>query len=96
MRVLAKILHIGEVQKFEKTDFTKITTYLQGAENNTLYNIEFHNDKKDLLKDVKTGSDVVISFNIRGNYYDLKDDKGNPTGRKGVSNTLVAYDLKTF
>ncbi|WP_064967644.1 hypothetical protein [Tenacibaculum ovolyticum] len=91
-KVLLEIRQKTELQSFEGTTFTKID--LIGVDNHgTPYKFEFHKEKAELLKDVCLGQLAIIDFHIRGNFYDKKDKKGKLTGKKDVSNSLVAFHI---
>ncbi|WP_237275577.1 hypothetical protein [Tenacibaculum ovolyticum] len=91
-KVLLEVRQKTELQTFEGTTFTKID--LIGQDNNgTPYKLEFHKEKSELLKEVSNGQQVIVDYHIRGNFYDKKDKKGKLTGKKDVSNSLVAFHI---
>lgn len=94
-KVLVTVTGKTDLQTFQGTEFKKIDL-LADESNGTPYKFEFHNERVDLLKDIIVGSEVVVYFSIRGNYYDKKDKNGKLTGAKDVSNSLVAYKIKSI
>ena len=91
-KVHVNVRSIGEVQKFQNSTFQKKEILCFTIENQTPLKIEFTGNNIDLLDPVMLGNDLIIEYNIRGNYFDKKDKSGKIIG-KDIINSLVGYKL---
>ena len=91
MEVIGKIKLIGEVQTFGANGFRKremvVTTDDQYPQ---MINIEFHQDKTDLLNNYAVGQDVKVSINLRGREWI------NPQGEAKYFNSIVGWRVENL
>jgi len=91
MEVIGKVKLIGEVQTFGANGFQKrdvvVTTDDQYPQQ---INVEFHQDKTDLLNNYKVGQDVKISINLRGREWI------NPQGEAKYFNSIVGWRIENL
>ena len=91
MEVIGKIKLIGEVQTFGTNGFQKrevvVTTDDQYPQQ---INVEFQQDKTDLLNNYKVGQDVKISINLRGREWI------NPQGEAKYFNSIVGWRIENL
>ena len=91
MEVIGKVKLIGEVQTFGSNGFQKrelvVTTDDQYPQ---MINIEFQQDKADLLNNYKVGQDVKVSINLRGREWI------NPQGEAKYFNSIVGWRIENL
>jgi len=91
MEVIGKIKLIGDVQTFGSNGFRKrevvVTTDEQYPQ---MINIEFHQDKTDLLNNYNVGQDVKVSINLRGREWI------NPQGEAKYFNSIVGWRIENL
>lgn len=91
MEVIGKIKLIGEVQTFGSNGFQKrevvVTTDDQYPQ---MINVEFQQDKTDLLNNYSVGQDVKISINLRGREWI------NPQGEAKYFNSIVGWRIENL
>ena len=91
MEVIGKIKLIGEVQTFGANGFQKrevvVTTDDQYPQ---MINIEFQQDKADLLNNYSVGQDVKVSINLRGREWI------NPQGEARYFNSIVGWRIENL
>ena len=91
MEVIGKVKLIGEVQTFGSNGFQKrelvVTTDDQYPQ---MINIEFQQDKTDLLNNYKVGQDVKVSINLRGREWI------NPQGEAKYFNSIVGWRIENL
>jgi hypothetical protein len=88
VRVTGVLRQLQKKQTFQGTDYEKQTIVLETFESNTPYRIDFSNERMELLKDLLLGQELLIGFDIRGNY-DKED-------RTKVYNSLEGKTLKVI
>ncbi|WP_282072140.1 DUF3127 domain-containing protein [Polaribacter atrinae] len=91
MEVIGKVKLIGDVQTFGSNGFQKrelvVTTDDQYPQ---MINIEFQQDKTDLLNNYKVGQDVKVSINLRGREWI------NPQGEAKYFNSIVGWRIENL
>ena len=91
MEVIGKVKLIGEVQTFGSNGFQKrelvVTTDDQYPQ---MINIDFQQDKADLLNNYKVGQDVKVSINLRGREWI------NPQGEAKYFNSIVGWRIENL
>jgi len=91
MEVIGKVKLIGDIQTFGSNGFQKremvVTTDDQYPQ---MINIEFHQDKCDLLNSYKVGQDVKVSINLRGREWI------NPQGEAKYFNSIVGWRIENL
>lgn len=91
IEVVGTVRQLQELQTFNKgleNEFNKKVLVLETLENKTPYKIEFTNKNIELLDGLLLGSNVLVSFDIVGNY--------DPKDNKKVYNSFIAKSLKQF
>lgn len=91
MEVIGKIKLISDVQTFGSNGFRKREVVVVTDEQYPqMINIEFHQDKTDLLNNYNVGQDVKVSINLRGREWI------NPQGEAKYFNSIVGWRIENL